>query len=163
MSDLMRQSLIDAFVGEGAHVSPMNALDGLAAAKARQRVHPELHTIWEILAHIVDAQDWLLAALGRRELAHRSSAAETWPTMPLARGASKAWAELVEHFVKGLKKATRLARTKHLCDPPRPDSNRTYGSTLVTLADHNAYHLGQIVTLRQMLGVWPPPSGGCTW
>jgi uncharacterized damage-inducible protein DinB len=163
MSDAMKQSLVDSYVGEGAHVSPMNALDSLSAAKARTRVHPELHTIWEELAHIVYWQDWMLKALRGTDPKIPARAAEGWPKMPPARGAAKAWAELVAHFEKGLRKAARLARTKHLCDPPRSDAKRTYGSTLVTLADHNAYHIGQIVTLRQMLGVWPPPSGGCTW
>jgi hypothetical protein len=31
------------------------------------------------------------------------------------------------------------------------------------IAAHNAYHLGRIVLIRQMLGSWPPPSGGDTW
>jgi hypothetical protein len=26
---------------------------------------------------------------------------------------------------------------------------------LVSLAVHNAYHLGKIVALRQMMGIWP--------
>ena len=26
------------------------------------------------------------------------------------------------------------------------------------VADHNAYHVGQIVTLRQALGAWQPPA-----
>ena len=34
----------------------------------------------------------------------------------------------------------------------------TIGDALMHLAQHNAYHLGQIVMLRQMLGVWPPPK-----
>ena len=31
------------------------------------------------------------------------------------------------------------------------------------VAQHNAYHLGQIVVLRQVLGIWPPPAGSYTW
>jgi hypothetical protein len=34
---------------------------------------------------------------------------------------------------------------------------------LESFAAHNAYHFGRIVLLRQMLGSWPPPSGGLTW
>jgi hypothetical protein len=34
---------------------------------------------------------------------------------------------------------------------------------LENLAAHNAYHLGRIVLLRQLLGAWPPPSGGDSW
>ena len=31
------------------------------------------------------------------------------------------------------------------------------------VAQHNAHHLGQIVVLRQVLGIWPPPAGSYTW
>jgi hypothetical protein len=34
---------------------------------------------------------------------------------------------------------------------------------LISLATHNAYHLGRIVLLRQLLQAWPPASGGFTW
>ena len=34
---------------------------------------------------------------------------------------------------------------------------------LISLAAHNAYHLGRIVLLRQLLQAWPPASGGFTW
>jgi uncharacterized damage-inducible protein DinB len=32
-----------------------------------------------------------------------------------------------------------------------------------TIASHTSYHIGQVVMLRQLLGKWPPPSGGLTW
>lgn len=34
---------------------------------------------------------------------------------------------------------------------------------LIAVAAHNSYHAGQAVVLRQLLGMWPPPSGGLTW
>ena len=34
---------------------------------------------------------------------------------------------------------------------------------LESLGAHDAYHFGRIVLLRQMLGSWPPPSGGFSW
>ena len=39
----------------------------------------------------------------------------------------------------------------------------TVGEQLVSLAAHDSYHFGRIVVLRQMLGVWPPKSGGFSW
>jgi hypothetical protein len=32
----------------------------------------------------------------------------------------------------------------------------TYAEEIAAIADHNAYHLGQFVTVRRLLGVWPP-------
>jgi uncharacterized damage-inducible protein DinB len=31
------------------------------------------------------------------------------------------------------------------------------------IGSHTSYHVGQVALLRQMLGAWPPPSGGVTW
>jgi len=31
------------------------------------------------------------------------------------------------------------------------------------MALHTAHHFGQVVTVRQSLGAWPPPGGGDTW
>ena len=34
---------------------------------------------------------------------------------------------------------------------------------MVHVSIHTAHHLGQVVLLRQLIGVWPPPSGSWTW
>ncbi len=39
----------------------------------------------------------------------------------------------------------------------------TVENVLASIANHNAYHLGQVVLLRQLLDSWPPPSGGDSW
>jgi hypothetical protein len=39
----------------------------------------------------------------------------------------------------------------------------TVREQLESLTAHNGYHLGRIVLLRQLLGIWPPPAGGDTW
>jgi len=47
--------------------------------------------------------------------------------------------------------------------PSKPARRMTVREQLESLAAHNAYHLGRVVLLRQILGNWPPPSGGYTW
>jgi hypothetical protein len=37
--------------------------------------------------------------------------------------------------------------------------NRNAGFVAASHACHNSYHLGQIVMLRRLLGIWPPASG----
>jgi hypothetical protein len=39
----------------------------------------------------------------------------------------------------------------------------TVREQLESLGAHNAYHFGRIVLLRQLMGLWPPPSGGFSW
>ena len=42
-------------------------------------------------------------------------------------------------------------------------ANYTVQQALAHIAVHNAHHLGQVVTLRQLMGQWPPPAGSWTW
>jgi uncharacterized damage-inducible protein DinB len=44
-----------------------------------------------------------------------------------------------------------------------PLAHYTLRDAAVHAANHNAHHLGQIITLRQLMGLWPPRSGGFTW
>jgi uncharacterized damage-inducible protein DinB len=44
-----------------------------------------------------------------------------------------------------------------------PLAHHTVREALVHVAMHNAHHLGQVITLRQLLGAWPPPAGSYTW
>jgi len=47
--------------------------------------------------------------------------------------------------------------------PDQPTRIMTVREQLESLGAHNAYHFGRIVLLRQLKGLWPPPSGGDTW
>ena len=37
------------------------------------------------------------------------------------------------------------------------------GSGILQAAMHSGHHLGQIITMRQLMGLWPPPGGTITW
>ena len=108
-------------------------------------------------------QDIMLARLRGVVPPYPKTAAEGWPPMPPTRDADAEWADLVAHFANGLKTARRFAKTSDLSRPMSAKIKRTCADQLVSLALHNTYHIGQIVTVRRMLGLWPPPSGGDTW
>ncbi|MEW5702357.1 MAG: DinB family protein [Candidatus Zixiibacteriota bacterium] len=163
MPDRIRIALVKSLRGEHAHVKPLIALEALTAAQARQRPRRGLATIWEQLAHMVFWQDIMLARLRGEAPPYPKSAADGWPPMPPARDAVAEWADLVAHFANGLKTAQRFAKTTDLARIIRTKTKRTTVEQLIALAQHNSYHVGQIVTVRRMLGLWPPPSGGDTW
>lgn len=56
------------------------------------------------------------------------------------------WETLRADFLKGVEEIQHLA-----------EAGEEYG--YVGCALHNAYHLGQIVTLRRLMGLWPPAGG----
>ncbi len=44
-----------------------------------------------------------------------------------------------------------------------PLAHYSIRDALVHMANHNSHHLGQVILLRQVMGLWPPPSGSWTW
>ena len=44
-----------------------------------------------------------------------------------------------------------------------PLAHYTVGTALVHIAQHNSHHLGQVILLRQLMALWPPPAGSWTW
>lgn len=97
---------------------------------------------------------------------HPGHAAAGFPTE-----ATEPWDEVRDRFLIGAQKAAAIADdTEHLetivhcpTNPERRAPDMTIREQLESLAAHNAYHLGRVVLLRQLLGNWPPPSGGDTW
>jgi hypothetical protein len=67
------------------------------------------------------------------------------------------WEDLVSEFLSGSETAVGLGHSpERLMGEVGPGV--TLAERLESLAVHNAYHLGKIVTLRQVIGAWPPPG-----
>jgi hypothetical protein len=68
-----------------------------------------------------------------------------------------AWEKSVQAFQHDLQEMIKLvknSRTDLYAKIPHGDGQTILREALV-LADHNAYHLGQLVDLRRVLGAWP--------
>jgi uncharacterized damage-inducible protein DinB len=163
MKQLLKERIIESLSAPETHVSPSVALEALTPAQARHRPSRNLQTIWEQLAHVVFWQEFVLATLRGGKPRPPDSAEGGWPPMPSGRGATRAWEELKARFAESLAEIEAIARRGSLAKPVGRRGNSTLGAELVSLADHNTYHFGQIVSLRKQIGAWPPPSGGQTW
>jgi hypothetical protein len=83
----------------------------------------------------------------------------------------ESWAQLCSRFFAGVNKGAEAAgETARLDEPVRCPSRPGLATRVMTVREqlenmgaHNAYHLGRIVLLRQLLGIWPPKSGGFSW
>jgi uncharacterized damage-inducible protein DinB len=91
-----------------------------------------------------------------------SHAPEGWPAVP-----SGTWDALRDRFLSELERLTSLGQDRQRAlEPPLeypPLARYTVADVLVHVALHNAHHLGQVVLLRQQMGLWPPPAGSYTW
>jgi len=113
------------------------------------------HSPWQLLEHLRIAQ-WDILEFSRNAKHVSPQFPEGyWPKQP-APVNEKAWDDSVAAFRKDLK-----AMAKLVADPkvdlfariPHGDGQTILREALV-LADHNSYHLGQLVLTRRLLGAW---------
>jgi uncharacterized damage-inducible protein DinB len=147
------------------YIPPARALESLAIEDAERRLPSTNHSIAEIVAHMNFWQDWFCRRCTGIAEPIVAKAAHGWPSV--ARGT---WPEVQAKFLGGLERAAALGKPEaallKLVVPAiefPPLARYTVGDAVVHICNHNAYHLGQVILLRQLLGLWPPPSGGWTW
>ncbi len=139
---------------------PDQVLAGLSADDAARRVAGVTHSIVEIVAHMVFWQTWFLNRCSGTPVPPPAHAAAGWPPATTAD-----WPRMRDEFLNGLGQAVALPAHGRI-DPPLefpPMADYGIEDALTHVAQHNAHHLGQVVTLRQALGLWPPPGGSYTW
>jgi len=153
----LREQLIRILDWEEAHVGFERAVAGIPAGTRNARPAGFEHTAWELLEHLriaqLDILDFCVSAKYEHALAWP---ADYWPKAPAPDDA--AWNASVEAFTKDRESMKTLVReTKDLyAAVPTGKPSQTYLRAILLLADHNAYHLGQLVAVRRALGVWPP-------
>lgn len=148
-----------------AHMPPAGILNGLSGEQSAVRLSGASHSVVEILAHIVHWQSWFLQRCAGVAIPPVPEASLGWPA-----ASAQEWGPLCERFLQGLDQAAEIGLDKAACarriDPSiefPPLAEYTIADAITHIAMHNAHHLGQIITLRQILGAWPPPDGSYTW
>jgi uncharacterized damage-inducible protein DinB len=161
--------LEQVLTGDSAHTPPAIILEGLASEAAHRTVAGAPRTIHEELWHIAFWQQMTLDWIRGIETAYPVHASNGFPTAGDA--VREDWDQLRERFFATNKEAAAAALDADRLEvmvrcPSRPEMpvrTMTVREQLESLGAHNAYHFGRIVLLRQLLGLWPPPSGGFSW
>jgi uncharacterized damage-inducible protein DinB len=159
------QRLLD---GNAAFTPASRVVEAVSANACTLRPGGVPHSIADELWHIVYWQDHFLRWAQRDPLPYPERAGLGW--RDLSAIGQSGWQELITRFHEGLVKARQIAgmagleqQHSSLVEPGSNAGPLTVRELIVSFAVHNAYHLGRIVQLRQMLGQWPPPAGGDTW
>lgn len=152
----LREHILYLLKGGGAHVTFEQAIADLPA-ELRVRKPPETaHSLWQLLEHLRIAQ-WDILEFSR----DRQHVSPEWPSgywpPPGSTPDQKAWEASVEAFrgdLHAMEKLVADPSTDLLAKIPLGDGQTILREALL-VADHNAYHLGQIVQLRRLLAAWP--------
>lgn len=154
----LREHLVSLLKGGGAHVHFMDAVEGFPEAKRGAFIAGLPHTGWQLLEHSRIAQ-WDILEFSRNAKHVSPGFPEGyWPKTPGPPDAA-AWDKSLEAFRRDLEEMISLVKspkTDLYANIPHGDGQTILREALI-LADHNAYHLGQLVDLRRALGEWPTP------
>lgn len=156
---VIREVVGDALSGKGAHVATKRLFAGLDWKLAGVQPEGVPHTIFELMSHMTYWQEWVVKWLGGGKPSIPKHAAGSWPKSPAPAG-RKEWLKASKAFQSSLTELDRQARKGDLLASRGKDTRLRM---IHAIASHSSYHGGQVAFLRQMLGAWPPPSGGLTW
>ena len=153
--DALRDHLRRLLDWEDAHSSFDAAVEGLPAELRGVVPDGDAHSAWQLLEHLRRCQIDILDFCRDPSYVEPASMEEYWPEGS-APPTDAAWDESVAAFRRDLEDLKRLAgdRSVDLFDRIPHGSGQTYLRELLLVADHNAYHVGQLVAVRRRLGAW---------
>ena len=151
----VREHLLKLLEGGHAHVTFEAAVKGLPVALRGKRPKGAEHSPWEILEHLRIAT-WDILEFSR-DAKHVSPKWPEgyWPKSPKPPNA-KAWAKSVQAVNADIKAMSKLvaADSTDLYAPIPHGDGQTIMREALLIADHNAYHIGELVLVRRLLGAW---------
>jgi len=152
---ILRQHLLKLLQGSEAHVDFEAAIKNLPANLRGQRPEGAMHSPWEVVEHMRIAL-WDILEFSRNSK-HKSPEwpGGYWPETP-APPNQKAWEHSAQAFREHLEAMGKLVAdesTDLFAKIPHGDGQTILREALVA-ADHNAYHLGELVVLRRLMGAW---------
>jgi len=151
----LRDHLLELLKGGSAHLGFDGAVDGLPA-ELRGRKPPGLpHTVWQLVEHLRLAQLDILDFSRNPDYEERKFPDDYWPATE-APPSDEAWSQSIEAFRRDLQAMKDLVadpKTDLFAKIPWGDGQTILREAML-VADHNAYHVGQIVVVRQGLGAW---------
>ena len=151
----LREHVIYLLDGGGAHAKFDDVVKDVPEKLRGVRPNGLPHSAWMLLNHLRLAQ-WDILEFSRNSK-HKSP---EWPQGYWPKNetpsSSAAWDKSIEQFCKDLKAMQDLVSnptTDLYARIPWGDGQTILREALL-VADHNAYHLGQLVDLRRLLGAW---------
>jgi hypothetical protein len=152
---ILRQHLIELLKGGGAHAKFEDVIKGIPPETRGKKPAGLQHSLWMLLEHMRIAQ-WDILEFSR----NAKHVSPEWPKgywpKTEAPPSGKAWNESVRNFRKDLKTMQDLVanpKTDLFARIPWGDGQTVLREALL-VADHNAYHLAQMVDVRRALGEW---------
>jgi uncharacterized damage-inducible protein DinB len=140
---------------EDAHVSFDKAVEGIPESLHSQRPSNLPYSLWQLVEHLRRAQHDILEFCRNPDYRELRFPDDYWPASATP-PSSAAWHESIRQVREDREALQRLAVDPKVDLTARVPhgSGQTYLRELLLVADHTAYHVGELVMVRRLLGIW---------
>lgn len=139
--------------GGGAHVGLKDVTKGVPFKMLGEVPHGLPYSIWQLVEHIKITQ-WDMLEFSRNP----NHISPEWPKgyWPVERAPASetAWESTLKQVDDDLKAFLCLVEKEDLYQPFQNGSGQNLLREALQIADHNAYHIAEIVMIRRLLGLW---------
>ena len=155
MSDPVREQVLALLNGGNAHVTFDHVIKDFPARLRGVKPEGAPHTAWQLLEHMRIAQWDILEFIRSAKHASPEWPGGYWPRTekPPNEAAWKKSIASIKGDLKAIEKLVADPETDLYKKIPHGTGQNIFREALL-VADHNAYHLGQLVLLRRLLGAW---------
>ena len=160
MNSAARDHLAQALGWAEAHMSFDDAVDDLAPARQGKAPAGLPYSPWQLLEHIRITQHDILDFCRNPSYRELAWPDDYWPKSP-APPSADAWAASVRSVREDRAALAALARDGAIDLTGRipHGSGQTYLREILLVIDHTAYHMGELIVVRRLLGAWPRAQG----
>lgn len=151
----LREHILYLLKGGGAHIGFEQAIADIPRSKRGAKTAGSPHTPWRLLEHLRICQWDILEFSRNPQHVSPNFPDGLWPTEDGPQN-EKSWNESIQSFRDDWQAIIALVSdpaTDLFATIPHGDGQTILREALL-VADHNAYHLGQLVLLRRCLGIW---------
>lgn len=154
-NEILVENLLALLTGEHARTSFEEVVGDFPMDRINETMPNSDYSPWGLLEHIRLAQEDILDYMRNPDYKYREWPKDYWP--PVGKKATAAaWSKSVREFEKDLKDVSAIVsdpKTDFYKDIPW-GQGETVLREVVTLANHNAFHLGEFAIMRQVMGTW---------
>lgn len=151
----LRKQLTKLLDGGQAHADWGKALAEMPPDLRGVKLERAPHTAWQLLEHMRIAQRDILEFSRNPKHVSPQFPEGYWPATE-APPSAEAWDQSVNAFGRDLEEMKKLVSNPktNLFERIAHGDGQTILREALLVADHNAYHLGQLLLVRKMLGAW---------
>lgn len=155
-TELAREELLELLDGGNAHMSFAEAIADFPLEYINIKPPNTPYSFWHFVEHIRIAQ-WDILEFIRNPRHISPKYPEGYHRHPEEKADAKGWQKSIEGVLADLEALQEIVRDQKtdLFAPLPHAPGYTVLREVVLAADHNAYHIGELAIMRQVMGIWP--------